>query len=239
MECLEYSAKRECVGHDSHHPHRSGGVAVNLPFTRDQFFEVFAAYNRSLWPFALVLWGYALAAAVLLARGPGRRRFAAVMLAVQWAWAGVAYHAAFFTAINPAAWLFALLFVIEGGLLVWFGVIRDQLQFSATGSLRHVAAWTLIIYALLYPLLAQAEGHAFPRGPTFGVPCPTTFLTIGWLLAADPPGPKVVALIPIGWALLGGAAAVLLGVRADLMLWVGGIALTASVLASAGHRVHA
>ncbi len=202
---------------------------MNLPFTRDQFFDVFAAYNRSLWPFALALWGYAVVAAVLLARDSRRRRFAAVMLAVQWAWAGAAYHAAFFAAINPAAWVFASLFVIEGGLLVWFGVIRDQLRFSATGSLRHVAAWTLIIYALLYPLLAQAEGHAFPRAPTFGVPCPTTVLTIGWLFAADPPWPKVVALIPIGWAFVGGSAAVLLSVHADLMLWVAGIALTASL----------
>ena len=209
---------------------------MNLPFTQDQFFDVFAAYNRSLWPLALALWGYALVAAVLLARGGGRQRFGVVMLAVQWAWAGVAYHAVFFTAINPAAGIFAMLFVIEGALLVWCGVIRDQLRFSATGSRRHVAAWTLIIYALLYPLLTLAEGHVFPRGPTFGVPCPTTLLTIGWLFAADPPWPKVVALIPIGWAFVGGSAAGLLGVRADSMLWVAGVALAASVLASVAHR---
>jgi hypothetical protein len=49
----------------------------------------------------------------------------------------------------------------------------------------------------------------------------------------------VVALIPIGWAFVGGSAAVLLGVRADLMLWVAGIAFTASVLASARRRVQA
>ena len=80
-------------------------------------------------------------------------------------------------------------------------------------------------------LFALAPGHAFPRGPTFGVPYPTTLLTIGWLFAADPPWPKVLALIPIGWAVVGGSAAVLFGVRADLMLWAAGIALTASVLA--------
>jgi uncharacterized protein DUF6064 len=212
---------------------------VNLPFTRDQFFDVFAVYNRALWPFALALWAYALVAAVVLTSHRGRGRFAATMLAVQWVWAGVAYHAVFFATINPAARLFATLFVIEAGLLVWFGVVRDQLRFSPTGSLRHVVGWTLIIYALLYPLLAQAEGHAFPRGPTFGVPCPTTLLTIGWLFVADPPWPKMVALVPIGWALIGGSAAGLLGVRADLMLWVAGIALTASVLVPERHRVRA
>jgi hypothetical protein len=181
---------------------------------------VFAVYNRSLWPFALALWAYALVAAVALTRHRGCGRVPVAILAVQWVWAGVAYHSVLFATINPAARLFATLFVIEAGLLVWFGVVRDQLRFSPTGSLRHVVGWTLIIYTLVYPLLGQAEGHAFPRGPTFGVPCPTTLLTIGWLFVADPPWPKVVALVPIGWALIGGSAAGLLGVRADLMLWV-------------------
>jgi uncharacterized protein DUF6064 len=49
----------------------------------------------------------------------------------------------------------------------------------------------------------------------------------------------VVALVPIGWALIGGSAAGLLGVRADLMLWVAGIAFTASALVPVRHRVHA
>jgi Family of unknown function (DUF6064) len=205
---------------------------MNLPFTRDQFFDVLAAYNHSLWPFALGLWGYALAAVVILGRRhQAHARFAAAMLAVQWAWAGVAYHAMFFAAINPTAWFFGALFIIEAGLLVWFGVVHDELRFSPTGSLRHVTAWTLIVYALLYPLLAQAEGHAFPRGPTFGVPCPTTLLTIGWLFAAVRPWPTLVALIPIGWALVGGSAAMLFDVRTDFMLWAAGTALAASMVA--------
>ncbi len=200
-----------------------------MPFTHDQFFDVLEAYNRSCWPVALALWAYALAGTVVLARHHGRTRFAAAMLAVQWCWAGLAYHAVFFTRINPAAWLFAALFVAEGALLVWFGVVRQQLRFSPSLSLRHVPAWTLIIYALLYPVLAQAEGHSFPRTPTFGVPCPTTLLTIGWLLAAEAPWPAAVAWIPIAWALVGGSAAVFFGVRTDLMLWVSAIALAASM----------
>ena len=212
---------------------------MNLPFTRDQFFDVFAAYNRSLWPCALALWAYALLAAVVVIGHRERGRFAATMLAVQWMWAGVAYHAVFFAAINPAARLFATMFVVETGLLVWFGVVREQLRFSPGGSPRHIVGWTLIAYALLYPFLAQAEGHAFPRGPTFGVPCPTTLLTIGWLFLADPPWPKVVAIVPIGWALIGGSAAGLLGVRTDLRLWVAGVGLAASLLVPARHRVRA
>jgi hypothetical protein len=71
----------------------------------------------------------------------------------------------------------------------------------------------------LYPVVAQAEGHTFPRVPTYGVPCPTTLLTIGFLFAADLPWPRVLAIVPILWAIIAGSAAVLSGVRADLMLW--------------------
>ena len=211
---------------------------MNLPFTPEQFFEVFAAYNRSLWPFALGLWLYALCGVLVLARFRDRgARFLAVLLAVQWAWAAVAYHALFFSTINPAAWLFAGLFLVQSIFFWWFGVVRQQMHFSPNGSPRHVVAWALIIYSLIYPLIARVEGHVFPEAPTFGVPCPTTLLTVGFLFAADPPWPRAIALIPILWAFVGGSAAILLGVRADLMLWVAGLALMGYLLLPIRSRV--
>jgi hypothetical protein len=73
--------------------------------------------------------------------------------------------------------------------------------------------------------------------PTFGVPCPTTILTIGFLLAADSPVPRLVTVVPILWALVGGSAALLFDVRADLMLWVAGLALIGDVVrrGASGH----
>lgn len=202
-----------------------------LPFTPAHFFEVFAAYNRVLWPFALALWLYALAGVIVFARSrDGSRRFVVTLLALQWAWVALAYHAAFFSRINPAAWLFAGFFLTQSVLFVWLGIVRAELHFSSGGSPRHVVAWALIIYSLVYPAIVQLEGHAFPAAPTFGVPCPTTLLTIGFLLAADPPWPRVIAIVPVAWTVVAGSAAVLFGVRADLMLWVAGIALTAGVL---------
>ena len=139
-------------------------------------------------------------------------------------------HAAFFSRINPAAWLFSGLFVAESVLLMWFGVLRGRLRFSPVGSPRHILAWFLIAYALVYPVVALADGHSFPRMPTYGVPCPTALLTIGLFFAVDPPLPVLIAVVPILWALVGGSAAVLFGVRADLMLWVAGIALVGYVV---------
>jgi uncharacterized protein DUF6064 len=203
---------------------------VNLPFSSTEFFEVFGAYNRSLWPLALALWIYALAGVAVLARHRDGSRFITLMLAVQWAWGGLAYHIWFFSRINPAAWLFGALFLVESTLLVLSGVVRREWHFSPSGSPRHLASWVLIAYALMYPFIARAEGHLFPQAPTFGVPCPTTILTAGFLLAAEPAFPILLAVIPVVWAFVGGSAAFLLGVRADLMLLVAGIALIASAL---------
>jgi len=204
---------------------------MSLPFTRDQFFDVFAAYNTSLWPFAIALWLLTVAVVVMLVRGRrGAERMLSLLLAIQWAWAALAYHAAFFSAINPAAWFFSALFLIEAGLLAWMGALRNTLHLSRGRSPRHDLSWALVGYALLYPAIVWAGGDAYPRLPTFGVPCPTAILTIGFLLAANPPAPAVLALIPIAWAFIGGSAALLLGVRADLMLAAAGICLAASTI---------
>ena len=199
---------------------------MTLPFSPAEFFEVLAAYNRALWPAAVALWLYAAVCALLLARRAQARAMAA-MLAVQWAWAGVAYHAVFFTRINPAAWIFSALSVLEAGVLAWFGVYRRDLRFAPAGSPTHVAGWVFIAYGLIYPALAQIEGHAYPAAPTFGVPCPTTLLTAGLLLMLDQPWPKAIAVVPLVWAIIGGSAAVLLGVRVDFMLWAAAAVLSA------------
>jgi hypothetical protein len=154
------------------------------------------------------------------------------VLAVHWAWSGLAYHAAFFSTINPAAWLFAGLFLVEAGLLFWYGVAGGRLRLSVGLSVRGILSWALIVYALLYPAIARGEGRVFPRLPTFGVPCPTTILTIGFLLAADRTLPRSVAVIPMMWACVGASAAFLFGVHADLMLAAAGIVLAVDILAS-------
>jgi len=178
---------------------------ATLPFTTDEFLDVFAAYNRSFWPVALGLWVWALVGAVLLARHRNGNRLIVSMLAVQWAWAGIVYHAMFFTRINPAAWLFSALFLTESAILAWAGLARGRLRFAPGGSPLHVVGWAFVAYGLLYPLIAIVDGHSFPRVPTFGVPCPTTVMTIGFLAAAEPPAPRVFAALPIVWAFIGGA----------------------------------
>ena len=201
---------------------------MTLPFTPEQFLKAFADYNESLWPFAAALWLLTAVAFLWLLYGVSEHsRSLNVLLVVHWLWAGVAYHAWFFSHINPAARLFAILFVGEAVLLVWHEAGQGGLRFSRGRSWRRTTGCVLVGYALAYPVLVWIGGLDYPNMPTFGVPCPTAILTLGFLTAAAHPAPVAIAAIPLLWAVIGGSAAFLLGVPADSMLpLAGGLLLT-------------
>jgi hypothetical protein len=207
---------------------------MSTPFTQEQFLDVFGAYNESLWLFAIALWVLTAFAIVRLFHYRTGSAFINVVLVILWTWAGVAYHAAFFSRLTPVAWLFSGLFLTEAALLAWYGVIHARVQFSAPRSFRHFVSWGLAGYALLYPVVVRADGLTFPRLPTFGVPCPTAILTIALLLATNGTLPRFVTVIPILWAFIGGSAAFLFGVHADVVLLAAGIVLAAFQIAQPG-----
>lgn len=198
---------------------------MQLPFSPAEFFDLLAAYNTSLWPAAVALWIVsALAAASLASSRPRHDRWIGGLLAVHWAWSALAYHVAFFTRINPAAWSFAAAFVAQAALLLWSGVIRGNLVFGRSRTMWTPMGWSLIGYALLYPAITAIEHGSIVRVPTFGLPCPTTIFTAGVLLLGPRPRPALT-LVPIAWSVIGGSAAFLLGVGADYALPVAGVAL--------------
>ena len=198
---------------------------MRLPFTREQFLDLFATYNEALWPVVLALWITSFLACVLLlsSRRPSDR-FISGLLTVHWGWSALAYHGAFFTRINPAAWLFAALFLVQTGLFLWSGVIQGRLRFTASHSSWTLVAWVFIAYALVYPAINAAQHLSVVRIPTFGVPCPTTIFTVGLLMLGTPRSWRL-SIIPIIWSGIGGSAAFLLGVRADYPLPIAGMAL--------------
>jgi hypothetical protein len=203
---------------------------MRLPFTREEFFDLFAAYNGALWPAVATLWVASFFAGLwLLFSRRSRDRWISGLLAVHWAWSAVAYHVAFFTRINPAAWLFAALFFLQAALLLWSGVIRGNLSFSSSRTKWTPVGWFLVVYALLYPLINAVEHDSVLRIPTFGLPCPTTIFTAGLLVLAAS-RLRALVIIPILWSVIGGSAAILLGITTDYALPVAGAALVVSEL---------
>jgi hypothetical protein len=196
-----------------------------LPFTREQFFDLFAAYNEALWPALAALWtaSAAVVALRISARHPNDRVISA-LLAAHWAWSALAYHVALFTRINPAAWLFAVLFLGQAILFLRVGVVQRRLSFAPWDNAWAPLAWGLVAYSLAYPAINAIDHRSLLRIPTFGIPCPTTIFTAGVLMLATPRSWSLSA-VPVIWSAIGGSAAFLLGVRADVALPIAGVAL--------------
>lgn len=199
---------------------------MSLPFTREQFFEVFALYNEGVMPLQLGLFLLALSAfGAMVVRRRGSDRVVSAILAGLWAWMGIVYHFIYFAPVNPAAPMFAALFLAGAALFAWAGVVRGRLVFDGESRARRIVGHVLIAYALVaYPLLSLVLGREFPEIPTFGLPCPTTIFTIGMLAFLSAPLPRYVLAVPIAWAFIGGQAALTLGVYEDIGLLLAGLA---------------
>lgn len=195
-----------------------------LPFSEEQFFEVFAAYNQAVWPAPVVLTILALGGAALVWRRPhAATPWVTAFLAGLWTWTGVAYHLPHFTEVNPAARVFGTLFVIQGVLFLWWGPVRGDLRFIRPAGARGAAAAVVLGYSLLgYPLLGVLAGHGWTTGPTFGAPCPVVIYTFGLLLLLRLP-PLWLLAIPVFWALVGSSAVVAFQVWQDAGLLVSAV----------------
>jgi hypothetical protein len=203
-----------------------------MPFNSEQFLAVFGRYNDAVWPMQFVLVGAGLAAiALLLGRGASNGRMISGILTLLWAWMAIAYHFAFFAAINPLAWVFGAAFLLAAIAFGWVGVVKARLRFALRGGARGWTGGVLLAYALLiYPLVGHAVGHRYPEIPTFGLPCPTTIFTLGLLMFAKVPFPRGIFAVPLLWSAVGASAAVHLGVVQDLGLVAAGVAGLAVVV---------
>lgn len=202
------------------------GFGETMPFSQAQFFNVFRLYNEAVWPIQWLLNLLALVAAILAIRGRASR-LVSLILSMLWIWMGIAYHLLFFAKINPAAFGFGMLFIAEGLILLWMGVVRTRVQFRLEQDLSGALGLTFVVYALLlYPALGSLLGRRYPATPTFGLPCPTTIFTFGMLLLATRSLPLRVLVIPAAWCILGFSAAWSLSVYEDYGLLIAGIAAT-------------
>jgi len=133
----------------------------------------------------------------------------------------VVYHLAFLAKLTAAAVVFAVAFVVEGGLFASLAFGRRTLVYTPRRNAPGIVGIVLIEYALIgYPLVGYLVGHGYPAAPTFGVPCPTTIFTFGVLLWSIGPMARRLAVIPTLWAVVGMSAVVNMGMVEDVGLLV-------------------
>jgi hypothetical protein len=197
---------------------------MSPPFSAEQFFGAFEAYNTAVWPAQIVLVLLALALTAVAFGRNHQGKLITIVLAALWVWMGVAYHWAFFSKINPAARVFGALFVVEGAILLWIGVRGDALAFRFRTDVAGTVGTLLIVYALLvYPVLGVLAGHRYPAQPTFGLPCPTTIFTVGLFLWARERVPWYALVIPALWSFVGMSAVRYFGMLEDMALPLAGV----------------
>ena len=198
---------------------------MNIPFTIDQFFQIIREYNTSIFPMQIVLNILALTSIILaIKRRNYSNKFISITLGFFWFWMGIVYHFIFFTKINPAAFVFALFFVLQGIIFIYYGAIKNRLSFGFRKDWIGMIGLLFIIYALLiYPILGILFGHTYPDNPTFGLPCPTTIFTFGVLLWTIKRVPFYFVIVPFLWSIIGLSAAINLRVYEDFGLIVAGV----------------
>jgi hypothetical protein len=205
---------------------------MKLPFTLDQFLDVFRQYNRSVWPMQIILILLALVAVYFsLRKKTYSNKIIVSILAFFWLWMGIIYHFQFFSSINKAAILFGSLFIVQSLVFLYFGVIKNKLNFKLRTDVFGAMGIVLIVFALLiYPLLGYRLGHVYPSSPTFGLPCPTTIFTLGILLFSAIRIPPVIVIIPFLWTLIGFSAAFSLGMEEDTSLLIAGLLFVVMII---------
>jgi hypothetical protein len=205
---------------------------MNIPFTIDQFFEIIREYNTSIFPMQIILNLLALVSIILaIIKSNYTNKFISITLGFFWLWMGIVYHFIFFTKINPAAFVFAIFFVLQGIIFIYYGAVKNRISFGFRKDWIGMVGLLFIIYALLiYPILGILLGHTYPDNPTFGLPCPTTIFTFGILLWTMKKVPIYFVIIPFLWSIIGLSAAINIRVYEDFGLIVAGITATILLL---------
>jgi hypothetical protein len=205
------------------------GATMHLPFTADQFFDVFRRYNETVWPAQIALNVVALIAAGAAYRASARRsvtwaRSAIVLLSALWLWTGIVYFKLFFATITPAGQVFGSFFIAEAVvLLLCAWEMGPQLEPPSRASCA-VSAFILVYALLLYPIAGIAAGQQYPALPTFGAPCPLTIFTFGVLAIFPSSISRVAIAVPVLWVLISSYAAFGFSVYEDFGLLAAAIA---------------
>ncbi|NGP75064.1 hypothetical protein G3570_00350 [Balneolaceae bacterium YR4-1] len=197
-----------------------------LPFTVDQFLQVFAEYNRSIWPAQPVAYALGgMAVWLMVSDKQKANRWINLILGVFWLWMGWIYHITFFTEINTAAYVFGSLFLLQGVVFLMLVWLKDRVVYSFRKDAYGMVGTLFILYGMvIYPLLGYALGHVYPQSPVFGVaPCPTTIFTFGMLLHTKGKVPIWLLIIPVLWSLIGFSAAFRLTIYEDMGLVLAGV----------------
>ncbi len=146
-----------------------------MPFTVEQFLQVFAEYNLDVWPAQMVLVAAGIVTALLSASRLEPRRGWPCPFSQRSGSGAASLTIGCTCAHRSAAWAFGALFVAGAVPLFLSG---KSIEIDGDRPLRIALGGAFVLYALfVYPAAAYLTGHVYPEVPTFGAPCPLVFFS--------------------------------------------------------------
>lgn len=203
---------------------------MKMPFTTEQFFAVIEKYNVTMFPFQIIILLLGIVCLFFLhSKLLAKDKLIGLYIGILWIWIGIAYHLAFFTEINKAAYLFGGIFILQGLLILFNTFIKNRLAFTFTFQIKDYLGFFFILYGLIiYPIISYLVEGSFEKTIIMGLPCPSTIFTFGLFMLTNNKFPKYLLIIPSLWAVVGLSAAINIGVFQDVMILIA--ALTADII---------
>jgi len=193
---------------------------MKIPFTTEQFFNIFENYNLTIFPFQILILIIGFAGLFFLhSRKSYKNKVIGSYLGLLWIWIGVVYHIFFFTKINEAAYILGGVFILQGILILLNTFTNDKLTFNFESKAKDYFGYFFILFGLIiYPIIGYYVEGTISRTITLGLPCPSTIFTLGFFMLTNDKSPKYLLIIPTLWAVVGMSAAIQFGVYQDFML---------------------
>ena len=192
-----------------------------IPFTAEIYYRLLDRIASELGLAAFVSLLLAVLVLALMAKpSPAAGRLIAGALAILWAWCGAVFQWQYFSALFWPAPLFAALFALQAGLLIWLGAVQGVLSFGYGTGLRGRTGTGLALAGIvLFPAIGSLAGFYAPLAGLPGLtPGATVLFTLGLLMLSRNRPPRVLYAVPLIWAVLAAITGGFLGMWEQLAL---------------------
>jgi len=196
-----------------------------MPFTQEQFFEVFQKYNTTVFPVQIIFFiAGLLSISLILTKSRIAGKVNSYFLVFMWLWTGIVYHIIFFSVINKAAIAFGALFILQSFFFLIEFVLKENLEFTYDNKLDMALGYILILTGLAaYPLIGVLLKNNYTHLISLGLPCPSVIYTFGVLVLSRKNYTLYKLIVPVTWSVIGFFAALRFGVYQDILLPVAAV----------------
>lgn len=197
---------------------------MKLPFNANQFFELFSSYNVHVFPVQIIFLLFTFGALYFIYKNKKYgEKVVLSALGILWIWTGLIYFIIHFSKINPPAYVFGGLFILQGLLFLTYS-FTQKIQFDKSNPIYKAVGVSLVITgAVIYPIISYFHHMSFETIISIGLPCPTVIITLGFLFLFGKNIPKHLYIIPSIWSVFGISAAFNFHIWQDLIMIIAAI----------------